>query len=254
MDAAVGTHDIWVFDVSRGLPERFTFDPADDFGPNWSRPDGDRIVFSSRRAGSIDLYEKPIKGSAAGERLVLHDPLGKFNARFSPDSRYLLYVCGGGIIARSDLCIMPLTGTRKPAPFLDSPFVETQGQFSPDGRWVAYTSSESSQEEVYITPFPAHDAKWRVSTAGGSRPRWNPKGGEIFYLAPDNTLMSSAVTLEAVPVISAAHALFQIHPRQLPRLDALSYDVAADGRRFLVNRAVDEPQATTLMLIVNWPR
>ena len=121
MDLEIGTRDIWIFDVARRLGERFTYESGDDFGPNWSRPGGDRIFFSSLRKGSIDLYEKPSSGSGS-ETLLLKDDLGKFNASASPDGRFLVYVGGGGVINQSDIWVLPLSGERKPAPFLETRF------------------------------------------------------------------------------------------------------------------------------------
>ena len=153
MDLQIGTADIWIFDVARRLGERFTYESGDDFGPNWSRPGGDRIFFSSLRKGRIDLYEKPSSGSGS-ETVLLEDDLGKFNASASADGRFLVYVAGGGIIGRSDIWVLPLSGEKKPAPFVETRFRESQGQFSPDGRWVAFMSNKSGRPEVYVTPFP----------------------------------------------------------------------------------------------------
>ena len=250
MDLQIGTRDLWIFDVARRLGERFTYESGDDFGPNWSRPGGDRIFFSSLRKGSIDLYEKPSSGSGS-ETLLLKDDLGKFNASASPDGRFLVYVGGGGIIGRSDIWVLPLFGERKPAPFLETRFLESQGQFSPDGRWVAFMSFKSGQPEVYVTPFPGRDTEQQVSTAGGGWPRWNRNGKEIFYLAPDNTLRVTPVNGQTSRFdVGTGRPLFPIHPRPA-RLDAYPYDVTADGQRILVNTFVEEV-TPPITLIVNW--
>jgi serine/threonine protein kinase len=250
LDLEIGTRDIWIFDLARRLGERFTYESSDDFGPNWSRPAGDRIFFSSLRKGSIDLYEKPSSGSGS-ETLLLKDDLGKFNASSSPDGRFLVYVGGGGAIGRSDIWVLPLLGEKKPAPFLETRFVESQGQFSPDGRWVAFMSSKSGQPEVYVTPFPGRDTEQQVSTAGGSLPRWNRNGKEIFYLTPDNTLRVTPVNGQTSRFdVGTGRPLFSIHPRSA-RLDAYPYDVTSDGQRILVNTFVEEV-TPPITLIVNW--
>ncbi len=250
MDVEIGTRDLWIFDVARRLRERFTYESGDDFGPNWSRPGGDRIFFSSQRKGSIDLYEKPSSGSGS-ETLLLKDDLGKFNASSSPDGRFLMYVGGGGVIGRSDIWVLSLFGERKPAPFLETRFLESQGQFSPDGRWVAFMSSKSGEPEVYVTPFPGSDTEQQVSTAGGSVPRWNRNGKEIFYLAPDNILRVTPVNGQTSRFdVGTGRPLFSIHPRPA-RLDAYPYDVTSDGQRILVNTFVDEV-TPPISLIVNW--
>jgi Tol biopolymer transport system component len=253
LDPSLGTRDIWLYDVARGTRERFTFDRGDDFAPIWARPGGDRVVFSSRREGAIHLYEKPARGGG-GERLLLQDPLGKFASHWSADGRFITYVGGGGIIVRSDLWVLPLTGDRRPYPFLDTTFVESQAQFSPDGRWMAYMSNESGQREVYVRPFPGPGDKWLLSTAGGGWPRWRRDGREILYVARDGSLV--AVSVDATGssfVVGAARPLFEVRMRPIVRLDAYSYDITADGQRFLINTFVEEAAPPAITLVVNWP-
>jgi hypothetical protein len=149
---------------------------------------------------------------------------------------------------------LPLFGDRKPLPFLQMPYNEAYGQFSPDGRWVAYLSNESGRDEVYVAPFPRPAGKWQVSTTGGVAPRWRRDGKEIFYVAPDNKLMAAAVSGQASAFeVGAVQPLFEIH-RNGPVIGGYlgyNYDVAADGQRFLVN-TVGEQAAAPLTLIVNW--
>lgn len=179
---------------------------------------------------------------------------GKFQASWSPDVQNLLYVAGGGAISRSDLWILPLVGVRKPFPFLETAQLETQGQFSPDGRWVAYAAGERpGQLQVYVTPFPGPGAKTRVSTAGGSWPRWRRDGKEIFYLASDNRLTAATVIDQASGFdVGPVRPLFAVHPRPFARLDAFPYDVSSDGQRFLLNSLVEETTSTAVTLVVNW--
>jgi serine/threonine protein kinase len=251
LDQNVGTRDIWIYDVARGLGERFSFQSGDDIGPNWSRPDGDRIVFSSLRDGSIHLYEKAL-GSTSNETVLLEDELGKFNARPSSDGQHLIYAAGGGIIARSDIWFLPRFGEQKAAPFLETTFIETQPQFSPDGRWVAYVGNKSGRLEVYVTNFPGRETETRVSTSGGALPRWNRNGKEIFYVAPNRMLTSAAVDGSGAQLkVGATQTLFEIRPRS-SRLDAYPYDVTADGQRFIVNTFIDEVMPP-ITLIINWP-
>jgi eukaryotic-like serine/threonine-protein kinase len=190
-----------------------------------------------------------------GDRGGLSDDLGKFNASSSHDGQFLVYIAGGGIIARSDIWMLPLSGSsspRKPFAFLETTFIETQGQFSPDGRWVAFMSNKSGQPEVHVTAFPGRDSEQRVSTAGGSLPRWNHTGKEIFYVAPDNTLTVASVNGQGAQFqVLGEQPLFPIRPRQGARLDAYPYDVTSDGRRILVNMYVEEV-TPPITLIVNW--
>jgi hypothetical protein len=158
------------------------------------------------------------------------------------------------VIGRSDLWILPRFGDRKPHPFLETPFLETHGQFSPDGRWIAYSSNESGGFEVYVAPFPATGVRVRVSPAGGRWSRWRRDGRELLYLAPDDTLMAATVNGDASGfAVGAVRSLFAMHPRPFVRLDAYPYDVAADGQRFLINTLVDQTTSIAITLVVNWP-
>ena len=156
---------------------------------------------------------------------------------------------------------MDLPLARKPFPFLQTPFNEAQGQFSPDGRWVAYASNESGRNEVYVTPFPGPGSTRQVSSAGGLWPRWNRDGREIFFLAPDGMLMAAAVTVRGATIeADVARPLFDARPRRV----RWPYAVSPDGQSFLVNTLVDQTTAmsasysvaqwlpTPITLVVNW--
>jgi serine/threonine protein kinase len=235
------TRNLWVYDLARGVGTPFTTDPDDEFAPAWS-PDGSRIVYSGRRKGSIDIYEKSSTGTG-DERLLFADSLGKFQASWSADG-VLAYVAGGGAIGRSDIYTLLLKGERQATPFLDSTMIETQPQFSPDGKWVAYTTRDSGQFEIYVTPFPSKDHRIRVSPAGGSWARWRRDGRELFYVAPDGTLTVAALDAQRSDLhVGAVRPLFNLHARPQARLDSYPYDVTADGQRILVNTLVED--ATT---------
>ena len=174
------TRDIWLFDIARGLRTRFTFDPADEFNSIWS-PDGSRVVFNTRRKGHLDLYQKASSGAGAEEEL-LADDLDKYPLDWSPDGRFILFRVGAPRL-ETDLWVLPLFGDRKPFPFLQTPFNEVTGRFSPDGRWIVYGSNESGRNEVYVAPFPGPGG----TVAGLGLPAAAGLGGgrdgkEIFYL------------------------------------------------------------------------
>jgi Tol biopolymer transport system component len=129
----------------------------------------------------------------------------------------------------------------------------SHGQFSPDGRWVAYSSNESGKWEVFVAPFPGPGGNWQVSTSGGSEPRWRRDGKELFYVAPDGKMM--AVDVKASPTFEAevARALFQTHRREaVSSADMFSYDVSADGQRFLINAEVEGAASPPLTVVLNW--
>ena len=185
-----GTQDVWVIDVNRGVPTRFTFNPGSDNAPAWSS-DGQRVVFRSNRNGAYDLFEKPASG-AGDEQPLLATPDTKIAYDSSADGRFLLY---GTLNARTgaDILALPLTGDRKPFPVVQTSFAEDSAQFSPDGQWIAYESNESGRFEIYAQAFPTANGKWQVSTGGGTYPRWHPGGKELFYVALDGRFMATPV-------------------------------------------------------------
>jgi Tol biopolymer transport system component len=242
--------DIWIFDLARGIPTRFTSDPADEFSSVWS-PDGNQIIFSSRRKGHFDLYQKASSGAGATED-VLVDDRDKWPMSWSSDGRFLVYTTGtvsAGVLP--SLSALPLVGERKPFPVLtDAQFSQFPGQLSPDGHWIAYGSNESGQTEVYVTSFPGATGKWRVSTAGGSWPRWRRDGKEIFFLSLDNAkLMAAEVDSRGTQFsVGTEHALFAARWRPGARY---SYDVAPDGR-ILGATLIEPPTPAPATLVVNW--
>jgi len=240
--------DIWIIDLMRALRTKFTFDPADEFSGLWSR-DGVDMVFNSRRQGRFDLYRKAANG-AGPEELLHADQFDKTPTSWSSDRQFILYtdisVQGSG-----NIWALPMTGERKPFPFVKTPFDEGAGQFSPDGRWVAYTSNESGRSEVYVAPFPGPGAKWQISNAGGGNPRWRADGSELFYLA-SGKLMAAAVRIGAERVeVESVQPLFEI---SRPGGGARPYyDVSPDGQRFLHIVLAQRATETPLTLVTNWP-
>ncbi len=247
------TRDLWLYDTKDGRGQRLTFDPADEFAPVWS-PDGRRLLFSAMAKGLVNL--RLMEVSRAGESVPVEADtlgLGRFASDWSSDGRAIMYIAGGRAIARSDIWMAPVADPRKAHALLDSGFVETHGRFAPTGRWVAYASNESGQLEVYVDRFPERDAKRLVSTGGGGWPRWSRDGSEIFYLSPDNRLMTAAVRITGDKLdVAAPRPLFTLRPRPPARLDAYPYDVSPDGRRFVVNSLVDDTGSAVITLVFNW--
>jgi len=176
-DPQTGTNDIWLFDLLRGIPSRFTTDPANDSNPLWS-PDGSRIVFTSNREGVRSLYQK-IASGAGNEEVLLKSSEEKVPDDWSLDGLFIVYQTLNSK-TKWDLWVLPMSGERQPFPFLQTDFNEQEAQFSPDGKWMAYTSDESGAPEVYVQTFPASGGRWRVSTGGGSQPKWRRDGRELF--------------------------------------------------------------------------
>ena len=250
--------DIWLIDLARAIPTRFTFDDSTDWDPVWS-PDNTRVAFSSNRGHTpFQLYVKDASGVRPEEQLQKSE-VSERPCDWSPDGRYLMYVRGlasTGTSARLWVLSDPAgdPAKRKAAPYFDSAFNTTQCQFSPDGHWLAYVSDESRRgHEVFVQSFPA-GGKFLVSSNGGVQPRWRRDGKELFYIATDGTLM--AVDVKTAPAFERGnpHALFdpQIRDGGTTQL-VFRYDVAPDGQRFLVNtEGQAETVAEPITVVLNW--
>jgi serine/threonine protein kinase len=253
--AVQGNTDIWLLDGAR--TSRFTFDPGLDRFPVWS-PDGSRIIFDSNRKGARNFYIKSA-GGASNEELVLESPQDKTATDWSEDGRYILFHSIDPSSNR-DLWVMPLQGDRKPRVFLKTNFDERWGQFSPDGRWVAYMSNESGRDEIYVRPFmedgpgQAGGGQWQVSVAGGSFPLWRTDGKELYYLSPDGKLIAAPIQVQGATLEPGAPVvLFQtrIVGGGIDNGLGRNYDMSRDGR-FLLNTVADDAAAAPITLLQNW--
>jgi Tol biopolymer transport system component len=241
-DAQTGTYDIWLLDLARGIPSRFTFDPASGVYPVWS-PDGGRIAFGSSREGAWSLYQKSSSG-AGSEEAILKSSERKWPSDWSLDGRFILYTQTSPDTL-GDLWVIPLFGDRQPIPFLQTKFNERNSDFSPDGKWIAYQSDDSGSYQVWVQSFPA-GSKWQVSSDGGSWPRFRRDGKELFYLAANGKLMAVEVKANTSGLeFSAPKPLFETHTTD-------RYAVTADGQRFLINTAVEESASAPITVILNW--
>ncbi len=249
-DHQSGNVDVWVYQATGGVATRVTSEPGLDAGPVWS-PDGEKIAFMSLRQSHPDLYQRNSSGSGSDE-VLLQSPRTKYPTDWSPDGRYIMYRAVDAT-TNFELWTLPTQGDRTPVPYMKAPFGVGNGQFSPDGRWVAYATNESGKWEIAVAPFPGPGGNWKVSTAGGSEPRWRRDGKELFYLAPDGKLMSVPVNAGATFEAGVATPLFPIRRREpVSASDLFSYDVSADGQRFLVNTDTGGVTSPPLTAIVNW--
>jgi eukaryotic-like serine/threonine-protein kinase len=229
-------NDIWIIDLLHGIPMRFTFGPDPDIQPTWS-PDGSHIVYTSYQGGGAQIYQRLSDGAGNPEVLIKEEATA---IDWSRDGRFILYE------SKSGLSVLPLFGDHKPFPLLQTG--ESEGRFSPNGRWMAYCSAESGKQEVYIQSFPVSGAKWLISTNGGSNPRWRRDGKELFYLASDQKLMAVAVNGESAFQPGVPKALFQT--RQV--VCRYHYAVTADGQHFLVNTPLEEASTAPITVVLNW--
>jgi Tol biopolymer transport system component len=149
---------------------------------------------------------------------------------------------------------LPLDGDKRPFPVAQTGFVETDAQVSPDGKWVAYQSNESGRFEVYVQPFPGPGAKSQISAQGGVQVRWSADGKELFYLTPDNRLMSVPVQVDEKAArfdVGAPVSLFAARLSGSPQNGFThQYVVSRDGRRFLIDALTEITSSITVVL--NW--
>ena len=250
--------NIWLYDFARGVTTRFTFDSGWDSYPAWS-PDGSRIAFGSDRGEYFDLYQKT--SNLAGEdELLLKTDNHKAPTSWSPDGRFLLYF---NPVPPSHLWVLPLGGAaadRKPVLVEHSEFNEAVARFSPNGRWIAYSSDESGKNQIYVRPFDAaalgtsssgaapSTGKWMVSKDGGSAPLWSYDGRELFYMGADGNLMAVDVSTSGVFQAGVPKALFKVPA------GVVFFDVSADGKRFLVvaPTAASATPPPKFTVVLNW--
>ncbi len=245
--------DVWVMDLERGSRTRVTFDQSVKAQPAWS-PDGKQLAFSVTKPSSggafAVIHAKAANGSGGDRTLVEEPGNGTVNPEFSPDGKHLVYLRrtnsrGVGIYAKL------LEGNA--APFAVVAAADPQSslgafRISPNGRWIAYESTESGRNEVYIAPFPNGDGKWQVSNSGGNFPCWRADGKEIFFYSPNDEAFAATVGESAGELkVGTPQLLFHTNASAV----GIPYDAARDGQRFLVNRAEDESIAP-LHLITNW--
>ncbi len=242
--------DIWTLDLARGLLNRLTTHDAIENFPVWS-PDGRRMVFGSSRDGVLNLFVRTL-ASGVEEPLLVSGQI-KDPEDWSRDGRFLLYRSvdpGTG----NDLWVLPMDPRGEPFPFARTSFDERAGEFSPNGRYVAYQSDESGRFEVYLQPFPGPGQKTVVSANGGTQVRWRGDGKELFYVAADGRLMAVPVKTRPGESLDVGNPspLFLTHiGGGLQSINSRQYVVSPDGQRFLMNTMV-ETAASPIAVILNW--
>jgi Tol biopolymer transport system component len=248
-DPAVNGSDLWTHEFARGTRSRLTFAPGSDWLATWS-PDGGTIIFSSDRSGNLDLYRKNSNG-VGQEEALLSSPGAEYAQDWSRDGRYLLYT---DVMSSLDLAVLDLKGERKAQPYLKTEFRESQGRFSPDGRFVAYTSNASGQNQIYVQTFPdPQGGKWMISRDGGVQPRWRRDGRELFFVSADSTMMAVEIDASAAFTPGNPTALFEAPIWGGGSVDNVTrYDVSADGSRFLINAELKESRPTPITFVINW--
>jgi serine/threonine-protein kinase len=241
--------DVWVYELARDTLSRLTFDRADDVRPVWS-PSGRYIIYGSARSGVLNLYLQRSDGTGDALRLT-ESQNPQWASSWHPSGKYLAFfesVPGNAI----DAMILPLEGDDaagwkpgKPQTFLGSPMIESSPMFSPDGRWVAYMSSESGRNDVFVRPFPGPGGKWQISAAGADDPTWSRTSSEFFYVN------SSDLRLMTVPYRAVGDSFQADKPTvwldarvsTRPRPPSRDLDLHPDGKRFAVGGSEEHASA-----------
>jgi serine/threonine-protein kinase len=230
--------DIWLWDLARPTLTRVTSDLAIDTQPVWT-PDGRRMVFTSNRAGALNLFSQAVDSTGAAERLT-ESPNSQVPSGVSPDGTRVVFTETSPTTG-DDVMSLRLDGARQVLPLVQTSFDERNGIVSSDGRWLAYEANDTGSFEIYVRPFPdVTRGRWQVSTSGGTQPLWARNGRELFYFSPDGALMRVGVASGSVWAASAPTKVLERRyvattGGNFPR----NYDVAADGQRFLMLRAAE---------------
>ena len=240
----VNLRDIWIFDLLRNTPSRFTSGPGNETAPVWF-PDGSKIAYRSDQGG---LFEKDVTGTGT-ERPLLKEAVNGPD-QVSADGKWVLYfkVTPNG---DQDVYVLPTTGDPTPQLLVQTPFPDVEPQFSPNVRWLAYASSENGRNEIYVQAFPSTGRRWQVSSSGGRQPLWRADGKELYFVSDDRRFF-------AVDVLPAQAGEFEFGvPQFLFEMRANvfnsrnSYVPSRDGKRFLVNMLLDADDAP-INVVQHW--
>ena len=246
-----GNSDIWLLETRRGVLSRFTDHASEDIFPLWAR-DGSRIVYTSNRNGRFDLYQKRTTGSAAEDLLLTGGPEELFACDWSPDDRFLLYQRRTPTMGWN-LTALPRSEGLQAFTVSETKFDERDGQISPDGRWVAFTSNRSGRSEIYLAPFHGAGPTVPVSSTGGAQVRWRSDGRQLFYVAVDQRLMAARIDVagDGQVLVDSPVALFTTHVGRT-EVTGAQYVVAPDGKQFLMNSFSHDVSPPPILLMLNW--
>ncbi len=249
-----GNVDIWVYDLERGTETRLTDDSARDDDVAWS-PDGETLAFNSERNQRNAIYETRADGSGEIETLI-GGAHSVFPSSYSPDGRFLAYGRAKLDVVDEDVWILPLDGQSEPYAFLDTQANESMGMFSPDGRWIAYESDVSGIFQIYVRPFPDGAGRVMISTNGGRYPKWSADGRALFFGTGSHIARVLVKEGNGVLRPGIAEAVLDEGYLLVPILAGEPYpgfDVAGDGRRFVVFPAATDSYGTDhVTLVTNW--
>ena len=243
---ADGSGDLWTIDLASEARGRVT-SAGGGWYAVWS-PDSQQVAFTALNRGTVLQATSPRGGGKLQTLSTSNDWM--FPSDWSFNGKYLAYTANSPDTA-FDVWLLSMIGARTREPLLTSAFAERHAQFSPDGRWVTFTSNEAGREDVYVQSFPDPATRRIVSSAGGAYPRWGPRGGELFYQAPDGRLMTIPIRLAGSSVELGTPSVV-MRLVNAPGIHPYPYDVAEDGRILALTPASGDVQDLTLTVLMNW--
>jgi hypothetical protein len=250
LDEVAGTRDIWTLDLARSQKTRITSDPDDDLAPVWS-PDGRWIYFASNRGGRSAIFRHAADGtgtdevfmSESGRAVPFHISVANLLTFTRQDQRRDI-----------DVWVVPIgspAGAGDQHTFRASTWRENEPRFSPDGQWIAYSTTDTGDRHVYIERIAQPGPRWQLSVRNGREPFWRADGKEVYYHGPDRNLMAVSVDLTGpAPIIGPPHPLFQLQFRGWD----VRYHVAPlpDGSKFVMNVPIQNSSPPPLSFVLNW--
>ncbi|HET6372836.1 MAG TPA: hypothetical protein VFG76_05985 [Candidatus Polarisedimenticolia bacterium] len=247
MSDAMNNGDVWIHDLSRPGATRLTMDPGDDSDPVWG-PDDGRMIFFSAASGHNNVYQMAL-ASPGEAKLIFDEANSSAPSDWSRDGRFAaLGIRPTGSRQEGDIWIHSFE-TGKTQMWLATPFLETDAFFSPDGRWLAYTSNQSGREEIYVRPFPGPGEARQISLEGGVGARFRADGREMYYLTLEGVLMAAEVRNDREFEVGAPRPLFKANLRWIGKAP---YDVSPDGKSFVIVEALSDESHQPLSLIIGW--
>jgi len=244
-----GAAQVWIADLSRRTLSPLTRGGNDSFSPLWS-PDGRRIAFSNNESGTRDIYVQSVDGTRPQERLWTARPVDTFPTDWSSDGRHILFDGTPRTGAVNRQVWMLDVGSDSARALLAANYTQGDAHFSPDGRWIAYSSDESGRTEICVRPFPDLGRRWLVSTGGGLSAHWRSDSRELIYQQGTGSERAVwAVSMEVSggePSFGEPRRLFALPP------DVEDLSPAADHSRFLALIRPVPASEEPMRLVLDW--